>query len=131
MLRFRNRRIRNRLVDARLSAAITCAAVVIARDSDADLILDMPNRMLGRLLKRKTRGLSKMRKLPVRFKRSRGFAPHYRPPLRANKKTYLRIVRTECALAETNAQTVLSAWLSRCYVMCKQVLHRFANKKCG
>jgi hypothetical protein len=71
MLRFRDRRIRNHLVDGHLSAAITRAALVIARDSDADLILDMPNKMLGRLLKRKTRGLSKMRKLRIRFKRSR------------------------------------------------------------
>jgi hypothetical protein len=71
MLRYRNRRIRNRLVDGHLSAAITRAALVIACDSDADLILDMPNKKLGRLLKRKMRGLSKMRKLRALLARSR------------------------------------------------------------
>jgi hypothetical protein len=71
MFRFRERRIRNRLVDGHVSAAITRAALVIARDSDADLLLDIPNKMLGRLLKRKTRGQSKLRALRIRLKRSR------------------------------------------------------------
>jgi hypothetical protein len=83
MLRFRNRRIRNRLVDARFSAAIARVALVVASDCDADLILDMPDKKLGRLLKRVTRRLGNMRKLPVRFKRSQGHAPHYRSPLRS------------------------------------------------
>jgi hypothetical protein len=86
MLRFRNRRIRNRLVDCRISAAITRAALVIASDSDSHLILDMPNKMLGRLLKRKTRGLSKMRRLPILFKRSQGHAPFYRSLIRSFRR---------------------------------------------
>jgi hypothetical protein len=57
MLRFRDRRIRNRPVDGHVSAAITRAAFVIARGSDADLILDLPNKRLGRPLKRKMRSL--------------------------------------------------------------------------
>jgi hypothetical protein len=68
MLRLRIRRIRNHLVDGHLSAAITRAALVIVSDFDADLILDMSNKRLGRFLKGEIRRLGKMRRLRVRYR---------------------------------------------------------------